>query len=142
MKIRLLTDEAYNKIIQLKETMTKKERGYGVVPVEIKGITFAIPFRSKMRHRHGFKTILYKGMWNGLDYSKSIIISDEDLKPEAFKLRSEAEYTKVKNNKDKIKSEFEKYVNEYIKEAKSGNLPNIKRFGFSTLENYHKELGI
>jgi predicted nucleotide-binding protein len=30
MKIRLLTESAYNRIITLKETMSKKDRGYGV----------------------------------------------------------------------------------------------------------------
>ena len=35
MKIRLLTEAAYNRIITLKETMSKKDRGYGVIPVKI-----------------------------------------------------------------------------------------------------------
>ncbi|AWY00272.1 hypothetical protein A8139_09860 [Marinomonas primoryensis] len=51
MKIRLLTEAAYNRIITLKETMSKKDRGYGVIPIKIQNITFAIPFRSNMTHK-------------------------------------------------------------------------------------------
>ncbi|MFT4926220.1 MAG: hypothetical protein ACI8WB_002318 [Phenylobacterium sp.] len=142
MKIRLLTDEAYDRIRHLKETMLKKERGYGVLPVKIKGVMFAIPFRSNMNHKHGFKTVFYKGIWNGLDYSKAIIIDESDLKSEAFKLRRNDEYLKVKKNKDKIQSQFEKYVNDYVSLASSGKEIKSNRFGFTTLQNYHVELGI
>ena len=137
MKIRLLTETAYNRIITLQETMSKKDRGYGVIPVKIQNITFAIPFRSNMAHKHGFKTIFHNGVWNGVDYSKAIVITEDDLQPKAFKLRSEAEYQKVKNNKDKIQRQFEKYVNDYVSQAKLGNLPNLQRFGYTTLVNYH-----
>ncbi len=144
MKIRSLTEEAYSRISQLRETMNKKDRGYGVLPVEIKGITFAIPFRSKMKHKNGFKTVFHKdnGAWNGLDYSKAIIISNSDLKDKVFKLRDNDEYLKVKKNKDKIQKQFEKYVEDYIFFVSTGKEVKGSRLGFTTLQNYHIELGI
>ena len=63
-------------------------------------------------------------------------------KSEAFKLRSNDEYLKVKKNKDKIQSQFEKYVNDYISLASLGSKIKSSRFGFTTLQNYHAELGI
>jgi len=141
MKIRLLTEKAYNRIIKLNETMAKKDRGYGVLPVEIKGITFAIPFRSNMTHKNGFKTVFHNGVWNGLDYSKAIIVDESDLQSEAFKLRRNDEYLKVKSNKDKIQKQFDKYVNDYVAMVSAGK-DIRRRFGFTTLQNYHTELGI
>ncbi|VAW86575.1 hypothetical protein MNBD_GAMMA18-413 [hydrothermal vent metagenome] len=142
MKIRLLTEDAYNRIIKLKETMAKKDRGYGVLPVEINGITFAIPFRSNMNHKNGFKTVFHNGAWNGLDYTKAIIIDKKDLKNEAFKLRRNDEYLKVKNNKNKIQKQFEKYVSNYVALVSKKEKIRVSRFGFTTLQNYHAELGI
>ena len=111
MKIRLLTEEAYIRIIKLDEILLKKDRGYGVLPVEIKGIIFAIPFRSNMTHKNGFKTMSHNGTWNGLDYSKVIIIDESDLKNQVFKLRTNKEYLKVK---DKVQKKCEEYVDAYV----------------------------
>ncbi len=143
MKIRLLTNEAYDRIIsQIDEVLEKRNRGYGVLPVKIKDVTFAIPFRSNMRHKHGFKTIFHNGKWNGLDYSKAIIIEDSDLQNGSFKLRSQDEYKKVIKNKDKIKAQFEKYVTDYINFVSQNIVITPSRFGHTTLKNYHDELGL
>lgn len=141
MKLRQLTSSAYQSFSKLPEVLHKKERGYGLLEVELKGIIFAIPFRSNLNHKHGFKTILRNGEWCGLDYSKALIASRADFKTAAFKPRDTAEYHKVKENKEKIESQFGKYVTKYITTVNSGG--NVfHKCGYTTLINFHKELGI
>lgn len=144
MIVRCLTDEAYSRVVNLSETLHKRERGYGVVQIEVNNILFAIPFRSRMTHRHGFKTIQHNGYWNGIDYSKAVIIEKSDLKPGAFKFRSQEEHKKVKANKEKIQKQFEDYVNRYIQHHDKEKEPDLifRYFGHTTLVNYHHELGI
>jgi protein AbiQ len=144
MKYRRLTDDAYKKIVLLEETLEKRERGYGIVEIVVNDLTFAVPFRSNMTHKHGFRTVFHNGQWNGLDYSKAVIIEESDLEKEAFKFRRNDEYTKVKNNKEKINKNFKKYVNGYIAYMENPNDSRLsfRVFGFTTLVNYHAELQI
>lgn len=141
MNIRKLTDTAHNKFSKLPEVLQKEGRGYGLIEVEYKGFIFAIPVRSNLNHQHGFKTILRKNQWCGLDYSKALIASKSDFNDKIFQLRDNTEYKKIKANKDKISKQFAKYVVKYIKTVNSGG--NIlTNCGYTTLINFHKELGI
>ncbi len=140
MLIRRLTDEAYQRVSQLEQTMHKKERYYAIVPIKHNGLIFAVPFRSNMNHDHGFKTILKDQQWNGLDYSKAVLVEEKDIQHMAFTLRSQKEYNKVKKNERKIRTQFAKYVERYAEHADKDELTRRRMFGFSTLRNYHSEL--
>ncbi|MCI2252550.1 hypothetical protein KXI11_28610, partial [Bacillus cereus] len=86
-----LSNDFYNENTHLVEIMDKekdgsfknKERGYGVFLVDIDGLKFALPLRSKMhiKHKDNFTTRIYKDkgkdVRHGLDYSKAIIITEE-----------------------------------------------------------------
>jgi protein AbiQ len=92
MKLRRLTDAAYQRLSHKRDQVLTKNRGYGVVSIEVNGLTFAVPLRSNMnKNSHGLKTILVNKQWNGIDYSKALIVNDEDLSKEAFKPRSLSE---------------------------------------------------
>ncbi|MDM8546114.1 type III toxin-antitoxin system TenpIN family toxin [Candidatus Venteria ishoeyi] len=142
MQLRLLTDEAYNRISTLREVLHKQNRGYGIITIKIHNLTFALPLRSNLNHSHGFKTVFHNGQWNGIDYSKALIIEDIDLRATPFRPRNRSEYDKIKKNKKKIQEKFEEYLTSYINFPKEDGREIYRRFGYTTLVNYHAELNI
>ncbi|MGL5298809.1 MAG: type III toxin-antitoxin system TenpIN family toxin [Plesiomonas sp.] len=143
MKLRALTNEAYQRVSQHDQVLKKQNRGYGLAFIETEHHIFAIPLRSNLNHPHGFKTILDRETksWNGLDYSKAIVVQEADLNTAAFKPRDIREYDKIQNNKDKIAAEFIQYLDEYIQAVRSQQ-PLDKKFRFTALQYFHQELGL
>jgi len=146
LKIAKLEDAFFQQNSDLKEALHTspqgdraqgKERGYGVVVVRLQdGITFGIPLRSNMSHKNGFPTAGTKG----LDYSKAVIIKNEQhIKNEPFVIPS-SEFTKISDRELFIRERFEKYIKKYIKAVKSGDKNILREYKFSTLVNYHDEL--
>lgn len=142
MKIRMIKKEAFDRLSKDREEVLHKNRGYGVLYVECHGATFAVPLRSNMNHSNGFKTVFNGGVWNGVDYSKALVVSADDFDDEAFKPRRTDEYDKIQKNKAKIQSEFELYIQEYVEFIQSGSKDVPMKFKFSTLKYFHKELGL
>lgn len=146
MDIRALKEESYKALVKDRPEILQKNRGYGIVSITIDDLTYAIPLRSNLNHSYGFKTIPVKRRnslsWNGLDYSKALVIDKSDIEPGVFKLKDQAEFNKIQLNEKKIKSEFENYVSDYLDCAKNGTNTTDKRFKFSTLQYFHAELGI
>lgn len=67
-----------------KEMEQKQNRPYIVFLVEIEGHTWAIPFRSHIRHRHAFFTDAKNKC--GIDYSKAVVVDkpeyiDQQVRP-------------------------------------------------------------
>lgn len=125
-----------------------KIRGYGFVVIKInKNLTFAIPKRSRIRQKRAFitKRSREKGVYGkGLDYSKALLITRSSyIFHSPFKIAYD-EHKKIMNSGSQIRTEFEEYVNDYIGAVRSGdqNLLDSKEFQFTTLVNYHTELGI
>jgi protein AbiQ len=146
MDIRTLKQDSYNRLAKDRPEVLEKNRGYGIVSITIDTLTYAIPLRSNMNHSSGFKTISMKRgkklIWNGLDYSKALIVQQSDIESTAFKLREQKEFDKIQSNKSKIQSEFEKYVTAYRESVEKGTSTKDPRFKFSTLQYFHAELGI
>lgn len=145
MELKKLTDDAYSKFSKLPQFLKKKDRGYGLVPIEIDGYTFAIPLRSNLNHPHGMKTLFDKQekVWKGLDYSKTLVVKDDELLKEAFKTKEQDEFDKIKLNEDKIKKEFLSYLNGYKLLISSGkNIQDNPRYKFTTLQYFNKILGL
>ena len=143
MKLRTLTKVAYQRISQHDQVLKKQNRGYGLAFIETDHHLFAIPLRSNLNHPNGFNTVLDRDtkLWNGLDYSKAILVQEEDLNAAAFKPRDGREYDKIQKNKDKINTEFIQYFDEYIQSVKSQK-PLNRKFQFTTLQYFHQELGL
>jgi protein AbiQ len=145
MELRKLTDDAYSKFSQLPQFLKKKDRGYGLVPIEIDGYIFAIPLRSNLNHAYGMKTLFDKKekVWKGLDYSKALVLKDNELLKEAFKTKDQDEFDKIKSNEEKIKKEFLSYLNGYKKLISSGgDISKNPRYKFTTLQYFDEILGI
>jgi protein AbiQ len=128
--------------------ITDKGRGYGVLLVDVKGYKFAIPLRSTMHinHRDNFTTRIHvvdgEKVRHGLDYSKAVIIHESRYVSSApFFLEDRSDYIKIKNAEHRIIPAFEKYVNKYIKAVQEQDRNILRRYRYSTLQNYHNELG-
>ena len=151
MEIRKLTPDFYTENEHLKEVLDKdrntneweknKQRGYGLAIVSINNLRFGIPIRTTIHkaNKHCFKTIGD----SGLDYTKAVLLEkDAYISGETFKVKTE-EFTKIKEHDHFIQQRFEKYVMDYIKAHKKKDSRVIDRdFRYSTLINYHKELGL
>jgi protein AbiQ len=145
MDIKKLDSSFYQQNEGLKETLFKPgeggdQRGYAIVLLTVHGLTFGVPLRSHMRHKHGFPTREEKA----LDYTKALLILDEQHISNTFRIPHE-EFVYIQDNAAKITSEFELYVDGYIKMCKTASPNTIARrekYKYSTLQNYHSELGI
>lgn len=138
MKISKIKKSFFDDNQGLVEILDKGEnRGYGIAIVYISNcIKFGIPLRSNMRHKSGFKTVDQKG----LDYSKAIIIPDDKYIDSVFNIPSD-EYKKIQDTENFINKKFKKYVERYIKAINNKDENIIWEYRFSTLQNYHTELG-
>lgn len=142
MKLRRLKDQSYQRISTGRDEVLHKNRGYGVINIECHGLIFAVPLRSNLEHKSGFKTVYNNKKWNGIDYSKALVVTDNDLESEAFKPRRTDEYLKIQNNKLKIQQEFVDYVDAYIAYIKSGDTKIPYVFKYTTLQYFHLELNL
>ncbi|MFE2710366.1 type III toxin-antitoxin system TenpIN family toxin [Streptomyces mirabilis] len=152
IKLHQLTQDFYDEHSHLTEIADKnsngnledKGRGYGVLMIEIKVYQFAIPLRSKMKHKENFPTKIYtqhnKKYRKGLDYTKAIIITDPRfVSHRSFKIPQD-EFLKIVNSENRIIQSFEKYVNRYVQAYNTGDENILRKYQFSTLQNYHTEL--
>jgi protein AbiQ len=142
MEIKGLTNSAYLRVSQGRPQVLQKNRGYGIIAITVRNITFAVPLRSNLNHPNGLKTIFIKGAWNGLDYTKALLVEEADITQESFQLREQKEFDKIIKNKDKIINEFSQYVTDYIAYASSKNKVFEQMFQYTTLQYFHNELGI
>ncbi|TPW31036.1 hypothetical protein FJU08_10290 [Martelella alba] len=147
MEIRKLTNVFYDENTHLAEVLDKsdgewtpqKTRGYGVVLIEFRELRFGIPLRSHIKHKHCFLTVETKG----LDYSKAVLlIKDAYISERSFKIPN-SENTLIRQKSHFIRVQFEKYVQGYVAAIRADNHSVIaRRYMFSTLVNYHAELGL
>lgn len=143
MKIKKLSHDFYNDHKDLLEALDlvkgewkeSKERGHGIVQIVFKGLVFAIPLRSVLKHDAGCHTVGTKG----LDFSKALLITDPDkyITEQEFKIDG-SELHILRTKEHSLKKNFGKYVSRYIK-AKKKNDKNVLRsmkYRYTTLQNY------
>ncbi|EKN4883135.1 hypothetical protein ACLIXB_003990 [Yersinia enterocolitica] len=128
--------------------VNNKIRGHGIVQIQLNGLTFAIPVRSHIRHddcyiieRDTGKNDV-RGM--GLDYSKAMLITDKSyISAQVFLLKNKKAAKDLLSKEAHVTKQFAKYVDRYV-EAIRKNDQNILRrdYCFTTLINYHAELGV
>lgn len=147
LKVNKLSHEFASSISNLIEVLHDKERGYGIVTIEIDNLIFGIPLRTNLNHSYGVKLdkveINNQVFHRGLDFRKAILIKDISNIGAVFNVSSKQKRTLIAKEKA-IKNQFSKYVNNYIKAKKNNieNTINSNAYKFSTLINYHEELGI
>ncbi|MDU1912589.1 type III toxin-antitoxin system TenpIN family toxin [Fusobacterium sp.] len=145
----ILTADFYSDYQNLKEIMIKQNRPYFMYQLIIDGVEFAIPLRSHIDHNDYFFTgYSPEGDNCGIDYSKAVIITDKNryLEKTLVKIRK-TEYLMIIGKEHLIKKGFLKYIKKYKKAYKivsqgKGSLVEQDICQYSTLQNYHNELGI
>ena len=137
MKIITLAEEFYNSHTNCSEILQKKDRPYACLEVDIDGVRFAIPFRHHIHHTYAYMTIDDAG----LDFTKSVIIDEEEYKLSALAIIDSAEFAIVKRDEQKIKYEFRKFLNQYRKALKRQDVPrNARLVQYSALQYFDDKL--
>lgn len=145
----ILTDRFYEEHKHLKEIMIKKSCPYFMYTLIIDDVEFAIPLRSHIEHENYFFTgNTPEGDICGIDYSKAVIITDKEIYLEKTKAKIRPqEYKMIVGKEHLIKKAFLKYVKKYKKAYKivsqnKGSQTEKDLCKYSTLQNYHNELGL
>ena len=122
----------------------KINRPYVVLVLKIDGHTFAIPFRTNMNHKYGYKFI-HSGRdtktCTGLDFTKVVLVDDEKLLGDDAIIDNK-EYLVLSKKHYFIRKKFIRYYDNY-KKYLNGELNEYyksKPYIFSTLNYYKKEL--
>jgi len=116
----------------------EKERGYGILLIPHNALRFGIPLRSNAHPKFGFITKANKG----LDYRKAVLLmKDEHISDSTFRIPDD-EYLKIKDNAHRINIQFSKFVDRYVAGVRRDDRNILRQYGFSTLQNYHPELGL
>lgn len=132
------------------ELLKKDKRSYNCLLIQSHyGYFICIPYRSHISHNYAFmfkNSIRSRTYKSGLDYSKIVIVQNKDYLDDSPALIDQDEYNETRINIHKIQQEAQTFVDEYIAHI-SGNLELSKeefkrRYQFSTLKYFHKELGI
>lgn len=140
-ELRKLSKEFYKDFPRelFPEMIFKEGRPYIVLLVRINDIKFAIPLRTNIRHSYCYKfkkSDRKSDSSTGVDFTKAIIILKESYLGDKTDI-NDKEFLELKEKVAFIIQKFKKYVNNYIKFAKSGgNEYLIKRYAFSTLKYF------
>lgn len=123
----------------------KSNRPYMVMLVCIRSNTFAIPFRTNIAHNNCYKfkkSARATTTVTGLDYTKAVVVNDSRYIGAPARIDN-MEYAELSNSYLFIVKQFEKFVNDYIAYVNGkSNYYNVKKFQYTTLKYFHKELGI
>jgi len=124
-----------------------KVRGYGIVVISFDALTFAIPLRSNINHGASYITVKCmsgNSKGKGLDFSKALLITKQSYISNISYKIPHKEHKKIKNKSFYIMAQFEKYVSKYISAIQNSNqfILNDIEYRFTTLSNYHNELGL
>lgn len=138
-ELRFLSKYFYDEYPQdvFKEMIQKESRPFLVLLIKIKDLTFAIPFRSNVRHDYCYK---FKNSTRdtetstALDFSKAIVINDEKYL-ETFASIDKKEYVELNSKFYFIFHKFENFVYKYIKVITKfpKNTYEYKRMSFCSL---------
>ena len=153
----LMNDKYYDEMSNLDEFQEDHHRGHGILIVDISDLLIAIPLRSKLKpymrkskHIFPYETYIIKNktFLKGLDLSKITIIQEHHVdlnKNYLFKDIEEKQF--YLNNFNRLKLRVNNYINGYIDvcnkiENKIDVSSPIRKYRYTTLKNFHKELNI
>lgn len=122
MRFAFLSDAFYEDYpaSRCPEIEQKRNRPYVVVFVQVGGRLFAVPMRSHIRHPHAFLTD--KENRCGVDYTKAVVITDEERYIDAQKqphIRPN-EFDALRGKEYRIRCGLQKYIENY-KKAKTSD---------------------
>lgn len=119
-----LSQDFYNDYptTQYPEIEQKSNRPYVQVILSIDGIKYAVPMRSNINHPHSYLTDRENKC--GLDFSKTIIITDEKYidKTKTPYIRPN-EFNALRGKEYRIKQKLIKYIQKYKQAKKDCSIP-------------------
>lgn len=148
-----LTDEFFSHYPNppYKEIIRKNNRPYNCLLVQSRYDYFiCIPYRSHINHKYAFKfkkSIRSKRANSGLDYSKIVIIQKSEYIGTADAVVDQDEFNETRDNIEYIKNDAQKYIDDYVdgmkeKAARYDKKKFERIYKYSTLQYFHKELGV
>jgi protein AbiQ len=143
LKFIFLTQQFYKDYKNCLEIEQKQNRPYIMALATINNVDFAIPLRSNIKHAN----VLWTDKSNncGLDFSKAVIIMNKPqyIDNSTTPTIRQNEFNSLKGKDHIVKIKMESYLNKYIKAYNNQRILRNKMFcSFSTLQYFHKELGI
>ncbi len=151
-EVRKLSQRFYDDYsgVQYMDLIKKLNRRYNMLLVETHyDYYICIPFRSHISHEFAYKfknSIRSQTCNSGLDYTKICIISKPEYIDDDYAVVDSDEYTEMVKNINTIVNEAVAYINEYVNHIKDVNKISKKKFRkkyyYSSLKYFHKELGI
>jgi len=146
-EIRRLSSEFYNAYPheQYPEMEYKPERPYLVLLFYVDSNRFALPFRTNIRHEYCYKFKNSNRPTNsvsGIDYTKAVVVNDDRYIGERADI-DDLEHAELAGNFISIANGFITYVRNYCRCIKKEISDKGKdKYRYSTLQYFHKELGI
>lgn len=145
--LNYLSNDFYSKYnsVDYPEIEHKTTRPYMVLLIKIENNTYAIPFRTNIRHKYCYnfkKSNRDTQSVTGLDYTKAVIVNDVNMISQKATIDNK-EFVELNNKYYFIISQFKKYVFGYY-DYVDGKLNEYhsKKYKYSTLRYFHKELNI
>lgn len=127
------------------EIENKPDRPYMVLIIRINGNTFALPFRTNIRHSYCYKFANSGRNTNsvtGIDFTKAVIVNQPNYIGVAATIDNR-EYVELSNKYHFIINKFTTYLTGYINFVKNGGDEfTAKKYRYCTLKYFHKELGV
>jgi len=116
----------------------EKERGYGLAVISHKNLRFGIPLRTNISHSYCYRTSADKG----LDYTKAVLLLKESYITDRPFMIDNIEFLKIKEHSHHISVQFGKFVDRYVSGITHSDANILRAYKYSTLQNYHRELGL
>lgn len=132
------------------EILKKKQRAYNCLLFQSHyDYLICIPYRSEINHKYAFHfshTERSKTHKSGLDYSKIVIIDKTEYIDSVDAVIDKDEFKETIINLERIKREALEFVEDYVLHLngtkKLHKREFDRRYGFSPLKYFHKELGL
>ncbi|MBE5887647.1 MAG: hypothetical protein E7283_02285 [Lachnospiraceae bacterium] len=132
------------------EILKKNNRAYNCLLFQTHYNFFvAVPYRSEVAHKYAYHfrySKRSKKHKSGLDYTKIIIVGQNEYLDTKDAIIDNDEYNETIKNFEKIKREVLKYVEDYINYVQGKKVISEKeferRYKYSTLKYFHRELAL
>lgn len=133
------------------EIIRKPGRPYNCLLIQSHyGYFICIPYRSHINHKHAYKfknSVRSQRTKSGLDYSKIVIITNSIYLSTANAIVDKDEFVETREKIEYIKNDAQRYIDDYVAykmgcRKKYDKKEFLRIYQYSTLQYFHKELGI
>lgn len=138
----------FKEILKFDDKNDETARSYLCLVCVYKNNSLFIPLRSNIKDpieafgQIGFLAPSDSRPKAGLDYRKLLIINDDSYLEYSENKIPRSQSTHIEQNYEKICKEVISYIEGYISTYNKGRVSSNKKFKFSSLCNFHKEIGI